>query len=294
MEKIIFNNTYFNIKDTLECGQVFRFYPHEKGYLVYTKDKCAYCYNENDNAIIECNVDDREYFNNYFDLANNYESIVASAQESNYEVLRTSAKIGKGIRILNQDIEETLFSFIISQNNNIPRIKSIIEKLCYALGERKKFYGKEYCAFPTIKAMANKDIEFFKSIGLGYRAGYVKKLAEEIVNGFDANRLKTLETEEIRKELIKIYGVGEKVADCVMLFGYHRGDAFPVDTWIEKLYKENFNGKLTDRKKISKWLVEEFGEKSGYYQQYLFYYKRSLEKKREKENKKVIINAKKD
>ncbi len=294
MEKIIFNNTYFNIKDTLECGQVFRFYPHEKGYLVYTKDKCAYCYNENDNTIIECNVDDREYFNNYFDLANNYESIVASAQESNYEVLRTSAKIGKGIRILNQDIEETLFSFIISQNNNIPRIKSIIEKLCYALGERKKFYGKEYCAFPTIKAMANKDIEFFKSIGLGYRAGYVKKLAEEIVNGFDANRLKTLETEEIRKELIKIYGVGEKVADCVTLFGYHRGDAFPVDTWIEKLYKENFNGKLTDRKKISKWLVEEFGEKSGYYQQYLFYYKRSLEKKREKENKKVIINAKND
>ena len=286
MEKIIFNDTYFNIKDTLECGQVFRFYPHEKGYLVYSKDKCAYCYNENGNAIVECNEIDKEYFYNYFDLDNDYDSICSQAKESKYEVLRISSELGKGIRILNQDLEETLFSFMISQNNNIPRIKSIIEKLCYALGEKKEFLRKEYYVFPTSEAMANKDIEFFKSIGLGYRAGYVKKLAEAIVNGFDVNWLKSLSTDKIREELIKVYGVGEKVADCVTLFGYHRGDTFPVDTWIEKLYKENFNGKLTDRKKISKWLVGEFGEKSGYYQQYLFYYKRSLEKKGDKKTKK--------
>ena len=286
MEKIIFNDTYFNIKDTLECGQVFRFYPHKKGYLVYSKDKSAYCYNENGNAIVQCNANDKEYFYNYFDLDNDYDSIYSLAKESKYEILRVSATLGKGIRILNQDIEETLFSFMISQNNNIPRIKSIIQKLCYALGEKKEFLCKEYYAFPTPEAMANKDIDFFKSIGLGYRAEYVKKLAEAIVNGFDVNWLKSLSTDKIREELIKIYGVGEKVADCVTLFGYHRGDAFPVDTWIEKLYKENFNGKLTDRKKISKWLVEEFGEKSGYYQQYLFYYKRSLEKNGDKKTKK--------
>ena len=279
MDKIIVNNTFFNIKDTLDCGQVFRYSNYEKGFLVYSVDKCAYCYTENDNTVIECNEKDKEYFFNYFDLANDYGSIYERAKASPYEILKTSAELGKGIRILNQDLEETLFSFVVSQNNNIPRIKNIIEKLCKMLGERKEFGGKEYYAFPTIENMANQTLEFFKSIGLGYRAEYILKLAQSIKNGLNLNSFKELSTQELKSELIKLYGVGPKVADCVTLFGYHRGDSFPVDTWIEKVYKEDFKGRLTDRKKIAERLVNEFKEKSGYYQQYLFYYKRSLENK---------------
>ena len=279
MDKIIVNNTFFNIKDTLDCGQVFRYSNYEKGFLVYSVDKCAYCYTENDNTVIECNEKDKEYFFNYFDLCNDYGSIYERAKASPYEILKTSAELGKGIRILNQDLEETLFSFVVSQNNNIPRIKNIIEKLCKVLGERKEFGGKEYYAFPTIENMANQTLEFYKSIGLGYRAEYILKLAQSIRNGLDLYSLKNLSTQEIKSELIKLHGVGPKVADCVTLFGYHRGDSFPVDTWMEKVYKQDFNGSLTDRKKIAERLVNEFKEKSGYYQQYLFYFKRSLEKK---------------
>ena len=279
MDKIIVNNTFFNIKDTLDCGQVFRYSNYEKGFLVYSVDKCAYCYTENDNTVIECNEKDKEYFFNYFDLANDYGSIYERAKASPYEILKTSAELGKGIRILNQELEETLFSFVVSQNNNIPRIKNIIEKLCKVLGERKEFGGKEYYAFPTIENMANQTLEFYKSIGLGYRAEYILKLAQSIRNGLDLYSLKNLSTQEIKSELIKLHGVGPKVADCVTLFGYHRGDSFPVDTWMEKVYKQDFNGSLTDRKKIAERLVNEFKEKSGYYQQYLFYFKRSLEKK---------------
>lgn len=279
MEKIVISDIYFNIKDTLDCGQVFRYCEHEKGYLVYSADKCAYCYADNGNTVIECEPNEKDYFYNYFDLANDYELIYTSAIKTKYAILKKSAELGRGVRILNQNVEEALFSFVVSQNNNIPRIKSIIEKLCIELGERKEFNGKEYYTFPTAKVMSNERLELYKSIGLGYRAEYVKNLAQKIADGLDLEKLKKLSTAEIRKELIKLHGVGEKVADCVTLFGYHRGDSFPVDTWIEKLYKEDFNGKLTDRKKISEWLVTEFKEKSGYYQQYLFYYKRSLEKK---------------
>ena len=183
--------------------------------------------------------------------------------------------MGKGIRILNQDYTETLFSFIISQNNNIARIKGIIEKLCLALGEKKQFKDIEYHAFPTAKIMAQQSLMFFREIGLGYRAEYIKRLAEDIDIGFDLSLLCDLSTMEIKDALMNIHGVGRKVCDCVTLFGFHRSDSFPVDTWIEKVYKQDFNGTLTDRVKITEWFLSRFKDNSGYYQQYLFHYKRT-------------------
>ncbi len=278
MKKIIFPSEYFNIKDTLECGQVFRFRPFEKGFLVFSLDKCAYCYQENDNTVIECKDNDESYFYNYFDLNRDYSSIYSDALNKGVDILISSAKKGKGIRILNQDPVETLFSFIISQNNNIPRIKGIIEKLCFYLGEKKEFNNFTYFAFPTTEKMSEKSADFYKGLSLGYRAEYIYKLSLEIVNGLDILAFKGLSTAELKKALIKIYGVGPKVADCVTLFGFHRADSFPVDTWIDKVYHENFNGTLKDRVKITEWFLNEFKENAGYFQQYLFHYKRIKEK----------------
>ncbi len=278
MGKIIFSSEYFNVKDTLECGQLFRFERQKGGYLVFTCDKCAYVYNDFDTAVIECADGDEEYFQNYFDLKRDYSLIFNGAMTSEYDVLKTSATLGKGVRILNQDKIETLISFIVSQNNNIPRIKGILQKLCSNLGEKKTFAGIEYSAFPTVEIMASKPLEFYREIGLGYRAEYVKKIAEFIASGYNVEGLNNLSTEELKKELVSLKGVGPKVADCVLLFGFHRSDSFPVDTWIEKVYSQNFNGTLKDRKKIAEWFVKKFGVNSGYFQQYLFYYKRSLEK----------------
>lgn len=273
---LIFNDQFFNLKDTLECGQIFRFLPKDEGYLVFSLDKCAYCYNKDGNAYIECKKQDESYFINFFDTERDYSKIVQSAIESEYEILSKSAILGKGIRILNQNPVETLFSFIISQNNNIPRIKTIIERLCTALGKKHVFMGIEYHAFPTVKEMASASLDFYKQIGLGYRAEYIKSLANSMDNGFDVISLGNLQTQALKGALQTILGVGPKVADCVSLFGFHRVDSFPVDTWIEKVYLQDFNGKLLDRNKISKWFVEKFGQNAGFFQQYLFYYKRSL------------------
>ena len=280
MEKLKFLGEYFNVKDTVLCGQLFRYFPSSikaGAYFICSGDKRCLCYNEGDFAVIECETADIEYFKNYFDLSRDYGQIVAAANLQG-GIVKTAANLGKGIRILNQNRTETLFSFIVSQNNNIPRIKGIIERLCAGAGSKRKFYGEDYYAFPTAEELAAKPLEFFKEIGLGYRADYIKRLADDFYNVYGEKAFDALSTKDLKKRLVSIYGVGPKVADCVSLFGFHRVDSFPVDTWIEKVYRENFDGKLTDRTKIADYFVETFGENSGYFQQYLFYFKRSLEK----------------
>lgn len=278
MKTIKVSGEFFNVKDTLECGQTFRFKPYEKGFLVNALDKCAYAYNDGDFAYIKCEDDEQEFFYNYFDLSRDYSIIYSAALLEKVEILTKAATVGKGIRILNQDPEEMLFSFIVSQNNNIPRIKGIIERLCLAIGEKKSFYGQEYNAFPTVKAISEKPLEFFSSVGLGYRAAYIKKLGEEINGGLNVKSFSSLSTIELKQKLVSLYGVGPKVADCALLFGFHRSDSFPVDTWIEKVYFEDFKGKEKNRNKITNYFTDRFKENSGYFQQYLFHYKRSLEK----------------
>ncbi len=167
IEKIVFDSQYFDALSTLDCGQIFRFQKTDKGYLVLSKDKGALIYTQNEKTTIECLAQDKDYFINFFDLDRDYKSICESAKKENVLILSDAVDNAKGIRILNQDKEETLFSFIISQNNNIPRIKGIIEKLCKGLGEKREFLGQEYYTFPSSKIMAETDLRFYQEIGLG-------------------------------------------------------------------------------------------------------------------------------
>lgn len=276
--KIETDGEFFNVKDTLECGQIFRYKPINDGFLVQSGDKCCVVENKGSVAGILCEASDEDYFRNYFDLDTDYSAIVRRAENSGYAVVREAARRARGVRILRQNTEEMLFSFIISQNNMIPRIKAIIERTANALGEKHIFNGEEYHAFPTAKALSAKDRDFYSGLGYGYRADYIPPVAKALTTGETNLSADGLSTAELRKKLIALKGVGPKVADCVALFGYHRTDSFPVDTWIEKLYKEDFGGTLTDRKKIADFFLSIFGEDSGYVQQYVFYYKRSLEK----------------
>ncbi len=270
-------SAFFNPKDTLECGQVFRFKPFKLGYLVFSLDKCCYLYEENGFTYIES--EDINYFKNYFDLETDYQSIYNRVRGFEVDFLTQALEYGKGIRILKQDKTETAFSFIISQNNNIVRIKNTIEKLCEALGEKKSFMGETYYSFPSVEALAIKSKEFYRELGLGYRDGYVLEFAKKLQAGYNLQSLTALSTALLEKELISVYGIGKKVADCILLFAYYRTGSFPVDTWIEKLYRENFGGALKDRNKISQELSERFGELSGYVQQYVFYYRRVIDLK---------------
>lgn len=274
MKKIEIESVFFNAKDTLDCGQIFRYKPFNDGFLVQSADKCCYVKTKNDVTEITVNDEDEEYFKNFFDLGADYSEIVGRAKKSRFEVVKRAAESACGIRILRQQTEETLFSFIISQNNMIPRIKAIIERTARALGEKREFSGEEYYSFPRADVLAEKNADFYKELGYGYRADYIPSVAKKISSGEFSLTDEGLSTAELRKKLTSLKGVGPKVADCVALFGFHRTDSFPVDTWIEKLYREDFDGTLTDRKKIADYFVGEFGDDSGFVQQYIFYYKR--------------------
>lgn len=273
---INFDSEFFSPKDTLECGQIFRYKSLNDGFLVLSQDKACKLTERNGKTLIEC--DDEEYFKNFLDLDGDYSGVYNLATDSGFDIVKNSAKAAKGVRILRQDPEETLFSFIVSQNNMIPRIKSIIERTCVALGEKKTFMGEEYYSFPKAERLAEKDTDFYKELGYGYRADYISEVSKVIVNGkFDPLSVGELSTVELKKTLLTLKGVGPKVADCVTLFGYHRTDSFPVDTWIEKIYREDFKGEIKDRKKIAEYFLGLFGDDSGIIQQYIFHYKRNIE-----------------
>ena len=197
-----------------------------------------------------------EYFQNYFDVFTNYQLIVNSALSQNNKTLTLSATLGKGIRILRQNPTETLFSFLISQNNNIPRIKQSIEKLAEKVGQKRLSPFGEYYAFPTVTELATLSVEDYKALGLGYRAEYFHGLVNAILNGLvNVEEFSSLNTLNLYNKLINVKGVGDKVANCVLLFGFYKTDSFPVDTWIEKFYIENYGGTLKNRKKIKKCFI---------------------------------------
>ena len=271
MQKIDFDKTYFNPKDVLECGQIFRFEPYKKGYKVFSTDKACYVYIDGNSTVIESEFPD--YFFNFFDLGREYAAVIEKIREFNVPVITRASEVAKGLRLLNQDPEEMLFSFIISQNNNIPRIKGIISRISRTVGERREFMGEEYYTFPTAAKLAERDAAFYKSLGAGYRDEFIVRTAQRVAaEGIE--HLKALDAPALKKELLSYHGVGPKVADCVSLFGFQKAASFPVDTWIEKIYREDFNGTLKSRDKINAYFTSLFKEYSGFVQQYLFYCKR--------------------
>ena len=264
--KIIVENCEdFNIVQTLNCGQIFRFIIDGNSAVVYSKDKrCLINFTNNK---IELETEDVNYFYNFFDLDRDYSAIKQQLKRD--EFLSSAVDYGYGIRIINNDAFEMLISFIISANNNIKRIKNSVEFLCKNFGKNMG----EYFAFPTLKELKKATVQDFKTAGLGYRAEQmfqtVQQLSEE-----DIINLKNMPADKQFSFLTSLKGVGEKVANCILLFGLQVKNVFPVDTWINKVYNNLTNTQTTDRKKITKELTDRYGNLSGFAQQYFFYYYR--------------------
>lgn len=258
---------YFDIAQTLNCGQVFRFTEDNGGYNVFALNHRARVEDKGGFYSVDC--DDAEFFKRYFDFDTDYKFIQAEVEDKG--LLSSAIEFGKGIHILRQDALETVFSFLISQNNHIPRIKGIIERMCAGLG--KDMGG--YYAFPTVEALASAGEDFFISIGAGYRASYLDRTANTLLNA-DISEFNALDTVALRSRLMSMHGVGRKVADCILLFGFNRFDVFPVDTWIKKVFEEEYPD--VPAEKLSQLLVERYGKYAGFVQQWLFYYKRELDK----------------
>lgn len=260
-------NTYnFSVRQICESGQCFRLEEvTENNYITTAFGRYLELEQTDNETIFYCTVEEYEtIWKQYFDLETDYTKFIESVSQEDVYLYRT-VQFGSGIRILKQDIWEMIISFIISQQNNIKRIKKSIALLCEKFGEEKySTNAKKYFAFPTIKALANTSLEELNECNLGYRSRYILNTANSILKKeIDLESLKQMNYMDSKKELMKLYGVGEKVADCVCLFALHHLEAFPVDTHIKKVLEKYYPKGFP---------FEKFAKYSGVIQQYIFYY----------------------
>lgn len=280
---ILKNQNSFELKDIFECGQCFRWNEQEDGsYTGVIKDAIINVKKEKENIIFtgKCNEEIKDIIEYYFDLNTDYEDI--KQKLSNIDgYLKKSIEYGTGIRILNQDLWETIISFIISANNNIPRIKGIIERLSQKYGNEIEWNGQKYYTFPSAEQLKDVTVDEYRKLGLGFRDIRLYETTEMILNKeVDLEKLRNNpNTQEVREELLKLSGVGPKVADCILLFSdLKRFDVFPIDVWVRRvmndLYIKEDDETKVSKKKIEKLAEEKFGSLKGLAQQYLFYWRR--------------------
>ncbi|WP_288979627.1 DNA-3-methyladenine glycosylase [uncultured Parvimonas sp.] len=268
----------FDARAIFTCGQAFRWYEEKDGsFTTVHLGRVLNVLNEKDRVVFKgTNLEEfKKIWLDYFDLNTNYKEIRKTL--SGNEILVNAMEYGKGIRILNQNHFEMLISFIISANNMIPRIKKSIEVISMRYG---KFIcedeNRKYYSFPTVEELSNATVEDLREFAkVGFRDKRIFDTVNMILNDkIDLNSFESLETDILREELLKFSGVGNKVADCIMLFSYKRGEVFPVDVWIKRVMEKLFIKQETPVKKIAKEANRIFGKYAGYAQQYLFYYGR--------------------
>lgn len=282
-EIVLKGQSSFIPKHIFECGQCFRWNEENDGSYtgvflgnVANVKKCG-------NDIIIKGLfegDGNKICTKYFDLKRDYDFMKDSLSKID-DFLKNSINYGEGIRLLNQDLWETIISFIISANNNIPRIKGIIERLCVNYGDKIVWNDKEYYTFPTVKQLSKANVEDLRKLGLGFRDVRVYETTKKILN-------KEVDLEELRKEqdskivreiLLSLDGVGPKVADCILLFSdLKRLEVFPIDVWVRRVMNELYFHKEDETKlakgEIEKLAREKYGNLAGIAQQYLFYQRR--------------------
>lgn len=273
----------FELKDIFDCGQCFRWNKEIDGsYTGVFGNNVLNVSKQGKDVIFKgiCEENIETTCKKYFDLDRNYEEIKEKLSKID-EHMKKSIEYGSGIRILNQDLWETIISFIISANNNIPRIKGIIERISKKYGNEIIYNGKSYYTFPTVEQLSNVTVEDLRSLGLGFRDIRVYETTHMILD--KKVDLKELEQEKdfnkVRETLLTLSGVGPKVADCILLFStLKRWEAFPIDVWVRRvmneLYIQNEDETKVNKTQIEKIAKEKFGDLAGIAQQYLFYWKR--------------------
>lgn len=275
---LILREDSFKVDHIFECGQCFNFRKNDDGS--YTAVFLGKIINllECDGYTLIRNISLDEFyeiFYDYFDLGTDYGMIKENLSES--EILKNACEYGHGIRILNQDLFETTISFIISANNQIPRIKKAVRIISERYGDYLgEYMGEEYYSFPSPQVLAKVDpLELREYARVGFRDVRIVETAKAFVDGFlNFEDEKNLSDKDLHNRLKELPGIGPKVADCIMLFAYHRRETFPVDVWIKRVMETLFIGKEVPKKQVDDYAREIFGDLAGYAQQYLFYYGR--------------------
>lgn len=259
---------------TLDCGQAFRW--RDTGNGIYTGIASKYpaiIWKEGDYIVINSLEGTGDFWHSYFDLERDYNKVFESFR--NDPILNKAVEYNnKGIRVLNQEKWECTVSFIASQNNSINNIKRIINNLATKYGDRIIFEKQMVFGFPDPSKLAGQRVEEICETRCGYRADYIIDAAISILSGqVDLNKVSELPTQNAREELLRVKGIGRKVADCILLFSMGKMDVFPLDVWMKRVLNTGY-GQLPKDKEIDLWIKDRFGEYAGIAQQYLFHYAR--------------------
>lgn len=257
---------HFNLRQICNSGQCFRMEEISDNHFAITaRDRYLEAEQDENRVYFDCSEEEFENFwKKYFDLEQDYGAYI-QAVNPNDKYLMAAVSMGDGIRILKQDVWEMIISFLISQQNNIIRIRRCIENISRRYGEKKcTGDGREYYAFPLPEALAAAKEEELRECNLGYRAKYVLQSAKSVVRGeINLEKLRSMKYKDAKEELLNLYGVGEKVADCICLFGLHKMEAFPVDTHIRQALEAHYKRGFPNRR---------YKGMQGIMQQYIFYY----------------------
>lgn len=269
----------FNLKYTLECGQCFRWEKvqgKKDTYIGVIRDRVLKVRQIGNTLYIKSSKNENleDVVKKYFDLYKDYASIEKRILTVDKNV-KKAVQNTSGIRHLNQDFFETLISYIISANNNIPRISKSVKEISKRYGTKVIFGGEEYYLFPRPEQLKDVSKDEYRACGVGFRDNYIVSTVKEVLDGkIDFEKIDDMTTEDLRKLLLTFKGVGPKVADCILLFACNRQEVFPIDVWVERvmsvLYFKEAKGAMK-KKEILKYADEKFGKDAGIIQQHLFY-----------------------
>lgn len=274
--KLAINNIKdFNLTHIFECGQCFRWIKQQDGSYRGIVNGRSVNVSFNGETLYITNASEQDFIDiwyEYFDLGTDYTKIKDILGQD--DIMKEAIKTGYGIRLLRQDFWEILISFIISANNMIPRIMKTVDSLSALKGNCIDTDQNLY-SFPEITALANSSLEEIQQCKAGFRCKYIHKTSQIMdKNTIIREKLIGMDTDMARKELIQLPGVGPKVADCILLFSGLKYDVFPIDVWVKRVMEELYLKKDSSLKEIQKFAKEQFGDLTGYAQQYLFYHAR--------------------
>ena len=266
----------FDLKSTITCGQIFRFFIEEDGsYTVIIRDRVINLKEDNDYIIVESSKEEnlKEIIYDYFDLDRDYSVIEKNILECDKK-LEDALKFSRGLKMIHQDPFETIIAFIISQRNRVPFIAKALNLLSLNYGEKVIFKDKEYYLFPSIDKLKTLTISDFRNCKVGFRDKYLYEIMRSIEsNLLDIESIYNMNSEDSLKYLIGFKGIGNKVASCILLFAYQKFDVYPIDTWVKKFMKEDYN--IEGEQNIKRFTYDTYKEYSGLAIQYMFNYKRN-------------------
>lgn len=266
----------FKLDDTVTCGQIFRFFPLEDGsYDIILKDRVINVYMDDKYLCVSSNDDDNleKVVRDYFDLDNDYDAMNDFLINSDSKLINV-VEFSRGLMMIKQDPFETVMEYIISANNGVPQIANALNNIAKKYGKKVMFNNKEYYLFPQYKDLKDVTIEEFRECKVGFRDKYLKAMIDKLNNNeIDLAEFYNLDTKEALDKFMQNVGIGPKVASCILLFAYQKYDVFPIDTWVKKVMKNDYE--IEGERNIREFATKTYGKYSGIAIQYLFNYGRN-------------------